>query len=726
MNDTRDHGPQHEEQPSPMDLALRLHRLLRGRYALVITLALLGGGAAAAAGWLLPVPKYTSVGIIEISPKREAIIGESDLTQVTPFFREYVNAEASKIMQDRVLDRAMRSDDWRALKRATSLAGQRAFREAMSVRVQGANHRLIDVAFTDKDPDVARVGAGAVVNAYMEIRAEEDARDRDKVESVRTHRGDLLMRISGLEESIRTVRAPFPGSALEAQRDLRGDVLFEMQSRLAMINAQIAQAQAGDPMEPALEFQSDERLASIDTEMRRLLNDLATEESRLAEARATLGERHHQIGQFTRRVEGLKQRVAQKRDELLKSPLLLTLPRDTAIGFGSLEGLMDARAEIAQQIQEQEDALDALYDAIEREAELRHSIRIARDQLGTAENRLQLFELQGLSGEGGRDQGLVRAAPASRPLRASIDNRKKYAVLGALGGGGFPIGLVLLLGLLDRRFRYSDEAIIGPTTPLLGILPRLPRRLRDPEQASVAAHCVHQIRTLLQIGGADRNTLVITSPTAGDGKTSLVLSLGLSYASAGKRTIVIDLDLVGCGLSSLLDLEPVHGTLSAIESGTLNGHVVSTWAPNLSVLPAATGDVHGISWLTPERIRHLLDAARRQFDMVIIDTGPVLGSLEASLVVTEADAVLLALRRGQRREMAQRAIEYIHSLNGRLVGMVFNQAQPGDFRRAVSSASLRSRPIEGAVHLNGHAERAARLGPMPGAIIATTARDEPA
>src|SRR5690606_24212038 len=159
-------------------------------------------------------------------------------------------------------------------------------------------------------------------------------------------------------------------------------------------------------------------------------------------------------------------------------------------------------------------ALDRLNRAIEQEARLRYQISIAQQQYTNAENRLQLFELQGLSGTADPDEGLVTALAASRPVRPSEDNRMKYGILGAMAGGGVPVGLILLLGLLDRRFRYSDEAIVGPTAPLLGILPKLPRRLRDPEQASIAAHCVHQIRTLLQIGSADRTTLVVTSATA--------------------------------------------------------------------------------------------------------------------------------------------------------------------------------------------------------------------
>ena len=69
-----------------------------------------------------------------------------------------------------------------------------------------------------------------------------------------------------------------------------------------------------------------------------------------------------------------------------------------------------------------------------------------------------------------------------------------------------PVGLLLLVGLANPRYRFSDETgndLSGLT--LLGILPDLPDRLSDPEQASIAAHCVHQIRTMLQISGGPKN-----------------------------------------------------------------------------------------------------------------------------------------------------------------------------------------------------------------------------
>src|SRR5207237_1562321 len=121
--------------------------------------------------------------------------------------------------------------------------------------------------------------------------------------------------------------------------------------------------------------------------------------------------------------------------------------------------------------------------------------------------------------------------------------------------------LLLLIGLIDACYRYSEEptADMGGLT-LLGILPNLPDRLTDPAQAATAAHCVHQIRTMLQINSSeDRKVYAVTSASPGDGKTSLTLALGLSFAASGSRTLLIDCDLVGARLTARLDLNGPEG-----------------------------------------------------------------------------------------------------------------------------------------------------------------------
>ena len=185
--------------------------------------------------------------------------------------------------------------------------------------------------------------------------------------------------------------------------------------------------------------------------------------------------------------------------------------------------------------------------------------------------------------------------------------------------------VVLLLSLLDGRFRYSDEANSDMTgIPLLGILPNLPDLLTDPAQAATAAHCVHQIRTILQITGhsTERRVFAITSASPGDGKTSLTLALGLSFAASGSRTLLIDGDLIGGGLTARLNVNAEHGILEAMASRDIAPFIRTTDVADLSFLPVGRAMGGYTGTVSPAAVRRLVDEARKQFDVVLIDTGP--------------------------------------------------------------------------------------------------------
>jgi Mrp family chromosome partitioning ATPase len=255
---------------------------------------------------------------------------------------------------------------------------------------------------------------------------------------------------------------------------------------------------------------------------------------------------------------------------------------------------------------------------------------------------------------------------------------------------------MLLLGLVDRRLRFSDDtADNGINAPLLGILPILPADLRDQERRTMAAHCVHNIRVLLQLSGevGGAKVFAITSPTAGDGKTSLVLSLGLSFAASGSRTVLVDFDTVGTGLSASLDVRGGNGVLEAIRTGNVAGCVRPSGVDdNLFIIPSSPGDDIHVSRVSTNSVRRLVAALRERFDAVLIDTGPILGSIEASLAAAQADGVVLVIGRGQHHNYVKRAVERILAVGGRVAGMVFNRATASDFRRSVSAASMRSIP----------------------------------
>jgi polysaccharide biosynthesis transport protein len=449
--------------------------------------------------------------------------------------------------------------------------------------------------------------------------------------------------------------------------------------------------------------------------MRKLVDYRLKVQSEVDSLSLTLTEKHPNLRRAKSNLAAVEARVKAHAEAWLKThgglPMLGGLAGAGGISPEQLPVVKQSLANYQEALKALQERNRELSMARTKVDELQADIKKRTEEYDTFERRLNAIRIENPTGDSGNAGRIQVISKGEEPTRPYSDPRFKLGALGFALGGGIPIGLVLLVGLLDRRYRYSDDASTPGQVSLLGILPYLPENMADPEQAAIAAHCVHQIRTLLQIGGAhnDRKVFTVTSPTSGDGKTSLSLSLGLSFAASGSRTLLVDFDLVGGGLSSAMQARTDRGVLDAILKGELNGHIVSTAFPRLSILPTGEDEAQEVSRLSPSLVRKFLDQAREQYDVVVIDTGPILGSLEASLVSSESDGVILALGRGQQRHQVERAVNHLASVGAKLVGVVFNRAQPGDFRRAVSSASVRSVPVN--MNGNGRASMPA-LGPM--------------
>jgi succinoglycan biosynthesis transport protein ExoP len=237
--------------------------------------------------------------------------------------------------------------------------------------------------------------------------------------------------------------------------------------------------------------------------------------------------------------------------------------------------------------------------------------------------------------------------------------------------------------------------------------------LTDPDQAATAAHCVHQIRTILQITGhtTDRRVFTVTSSSSGDGKTSLTLALGLSFAASGSRTLMVDGDLVGGGLTSRLGITSEHGVLEAMAARDIVPLIRNTDVTDLFLLPVgrALGGYTGS--IAPAAVRRMITEARTHFDVIIIDTGPILGSIEASPMAVCADGVIVCVSRGQQRQLVDRALAHLQAIGAKLAGVVFNRAQARDFDHSMSRMSLH--PLANG---NGHGDQ---IGPVVSAVASS-------
>ena len=180
---------------------------------------------------------------------------------------------------------------------------------------------------------------------------------------------------------------------------------------------------------------------------------------------------------------------------------------------------------------------------------------------------------------------------------------------------------------------------------------------------------------------------------------------------------------MGAGLTARLNMNGPEGILEAINNRDLLSYVRTTDIADLSILPVGMAQLHHAGIFSPAAVKRLINEAKKHFEIILIDTGPILGSIEATPVAASCDGVILTVARGQQRPMVEKALEHLRSIGARMAGVVFNRAQARDFEQSISGISLRSASRSSAPR-NGNGkghnrDSAGQYGPVARAVASS-------
>jgi len=203
--------------------------------------------------------------------------------------------------------------------------------------------------------------------------------------------------------------------------------------------------------------------------------------------------------------------------------------------------------------------------------------------------------------------------------------------------------------------------------------------LKDPRSA--AAEAFRTLRTNLIFAGLEQplHTLLVTSPTAEEGKTATLANLAVVMAQGGRKTILVDCDLRRPRLHELFGLPIAPGFTDWITLGRDDAPLAlaASGVDGLQLLPAGSPAAVPADLLTSRRLESLVAHLKSQADFVLFDAPPLLAVSDAALLAANLDGVLLAVSAGQtRRDHAQRAKELLEKINVRVVGAVLTNATP--------------------------------------------------
>lgn len=691
----RSAGP--AEPPNPL---LIVHRALRGRYFAAGLLGLLFALPFAYVGFTLREPLYRSTGLVRVAPYLDKLVFDRPENETIPHFDAFVQTQVMYLSSRRVLDRAMMNPELLAAGWPKGPAGIQELERSLTV-VNPPRSEMISVSVTHRDPNLARLAVNAVLGAYEEMQeelsgAKATSQDQTLTALETQHTNELRARKAEVAELAKA----YGTTDLTPLFNRKAEQVMALENELRLIESQIQMletqkgsdnATAALPDEPV----NVEALAQTDATLASLLNALTATNATIASS-SHLGPKHPDMIALQREKASLEAqrdaRVATLRAQRGQNGVAVL--NNAGFTLSELQRMRDLRMATWEKLNN--DLLE-IGRVRTKLADLQAEIQIKEGQLAAVRQTLYERRVERMNQDAGRVHVAQRGELPTGPFS---DRRTIFALLGGATGAGLGVGLVTLFGLLRGGYRYIEDIEDNPmAVPLLGTIPDL--RSHDPEHDEMAALSVHHLRNMLQHSGppGPRAVHAITSGSAGDGKTSLALALGMSYAVSGQRTVMLDADLVGRRLSRLLGLSRNPGLTELVGRDTLNGEVHSTSWNNLWVIPAgAAGETGEFSAerLSAADFEKIIAKLRERFDRVIIDTGPVLGSLEATLVCPQADRVIVIVSAGQSPKVVEATVRKLNQLGARCAGMVFNRARRDDFDRSVSagplSRSIRSVP----------------------------------
>jgi len=641
---------------------------------------------------------YSSIGLVRIASVLPQVMHETDQNRPIAMFDGFIQAQRDVMLSRDVIQEAMQEETWRRVERTGRAPSETQFAANLKVETRPRSDHL-KVIFTDKDPSIAAAAVQSIVAAFQRVYVtEQDRVDSQRLEELKTRRAALAADLQKLEQDL----SPDAKGHTVAELELAYAAAAECDKKLqtALVDVQCAIAGVPDLNErPATaersprEIVADELIHAYTDAKTRAESDLA------AAKRAGLGEKNPRLIQLKAAVIDAQQKLDQ---QLHESELL----RSNRTAGPSPVSLNEREANLRRLAESTEQEMSRI-------AARRLQLTVFESQSKSMQSDLKETDarLDAIATEASVGSRLTVISDGDKPLTPSLDNRAKTATTGGFLGCAIPLALLILQSYARRRYLFGDElaADLSQRVPFVALVPQV--TAGAPLNAA-ASHCVHELRTLLQPENQEQcKTYLVTSVSPGEGSTSMALSLGLSCASAGLRTLVVDCNLNSRRLTNEFHADSSAGLLEALAG---DQPVIHEAQAGLFFLAAGHAGSRASLRMTGSAVSRVLSEQHEFFDVILIDGDPILTGAASPVVVPHVDGVLLTVARGQEKNSIESAMQQTEKLRGTIVGVVFNRAAETDF-----PAAMRERKSSYGKSETELPDRLRRFGPLVGNVLAS-------
>jgi len=528
---------------------------------------------------------------------------------------------------------------------APAAARQRAIntvRNNLVVKRTGLSY-AINVSYSGADPEHTAAIVNQVVDQYI-------ADQRTGKEGVRNEQTTLLRdRLVGLrrdvinaEQAVANYRART--NLIDVEKDSTA-----VQQEISVLNTQLATAEAERAAAQA-------RLSAARTtgaggpEETNALRSLRDQRAQLGVQRADLAGRygplHPDLARIDSQIADLDRTI---RTESTRARA--NLAAEAAVANGRV-------AAVRSSLNAAQGGLTAGNAASVQLAEL---VRNADSARGLYQAFLDRYR-QSVAGQGTDQSNAYVIAHALVPGGPDSPSLPLFAIGGLLAGLLAAGALVLVLELLESGLKSRQELEAQLGIPVLGSVPDLATvpgahvRARDPmgpadylveNEGSVFGEAFRSIRTALRIGHSDQRvrSLAVTSALPNEGKTTTSICLARSAALAGHKVVLVDCDVRRRASSRSMANEVQSGLIDVLKgSASLEQALVQDTTSGAFILAQSAQAPADYDLITSRAMQTLIDDLSGQFDLVVLDTAPVLPLAEARAIAGMADGVLMVAR----------------------------------------------------------------------------------